>query len=126
MEIDTRSCVNPSTEVGLTTEDVRAQRPRSGGRANALFDQVILRCLMRTGVTARSVSDNLIQVNRHRSVAWPHPSKIWRVIVRVKIQFQTQELEQTGRVLSLEGTLVACGTKYEAIVPLLRYKRPQR
>ena len=74
---------------GLNTDDVRAQRPRSGGRADALFDQIILRCLMRTGVTARSLSDK-----RHRSVAWPHPLKIWRVIVRVKIQFQTQELEQ--------------------------------
>jgi len=94
VEVDTRSCVNPSPQVGVTTEGVRAQRLGSGGRAGALFDQVILRCLMHAGVTAKRVSDNVIHVNHHRSVAWPRPWKFRRVTCRDKIQLQTHELEQ--------------------------------
>jgi hypothetical protein len=72
VEVDTRSFFNPAPPVCLTTESVRAQRLGSRGRAEALFDQVMCRFLRPSRVT---VSDNLIQVNHRRSVAWPHPLK---------------------------------------------------
>jgi hypothetical protein len=49
VEVDTRSGVNPASQVGLTTEVVGAQRLGIGGRADAVFDQVIWRFGMRSG-----------------------------------------------------------------------------